>query len=356
MALLGSALLAGGVQAAEQVERPDPPAPPATPAPPAPRAATPALPQTPPTPPRASSEVSPAEKASREELDRRLEEAQARLQRAASEVAALAAERAADAMENFTWFGGASRRTVIGVQLDDSGKEGPKVQDVSPGGPAELAGIRAGDVIVSINGKDVKGASARDVSRLLRDVQPESKVKVRLMRDGKSRDVEVVARPYDPRTFAYRPAPPGPNSSDFPFRFDPNPDPLGPDDRVRPFAWGGSYRHELVRLELTTLTPQLGRYFGTEKGVLVVRAPQSEIFKLQEGDVILSIDGREPSSGSHITRILSSYQPGEKLTLRVMRDRKPLDIQITLPDDDRKTARTHERTAWQDAARSLEAL
>ena len=32
-------------------------------------------------------------------------------------------------------------------------------------------------------------------------------------------------------------------------------------------------------------------------------------------EVILAIDGREPTSGSHATRILSSYQPGEKISL-----------------------------------------
>jgi len=48
--------------------------------------------------------------------------------------------------------------------------------------------------------------------------------------------------------------------------------------------------------------------------------------------VILSIDGRKPTSGSHATRILRSYQPGEKIALRVMRQKKPLDLNVTLPE------------------------
>jgi len=48
--------------------------------------------------------------------------------------------------------------------------------------------------------------------------------------------------------------------------------------------------------------------------------------------VILSIDGREPTSGSHATRILSSYQPGEKVTLRIVRQHKTLELQATLPE------------------------
>jgi len=87
---------------------------------------------------------------------------------------------------------------------------------------------------------------------------------------------------------------------------------------------------QLGDMELATLTPQLGRYFGTEKGVLVVRAPKD--FKLEDGDVILAIDGREPSSGSHATRILSSYQGGEKITIKVMRQQKTVNVETTLPD------------------------
>ena len=87
---------------------------------------------------------------------------------------------------------------------------------------------------------------------------------------------------------------------------------------------------QLGEMELATLTPQLGRYFGTDKGVLVVRAPKD--FKLEDGDVILAIDGREPSSGSHATRILSSYQPGEKIMIKVMRQQKTVNVETTLPE------------------------
>jgi hypothetical protein len=48
--------------------------------------------------------------------------------------------------------------------------------------------------------------------------------------------------------------------------------------------------------------------------------------------VILAIDGREPSSGSHATRILASYQPGEKVMLRIVRMHKTMDVETTLPE------------------------
>jgi S1-C subfamily serine protease len=53
-----------------------------------------------------------------------------------------------------------------------------------------------------------------------------------------------------------------------------------------------------------------------------------------------------PGSGSQLTRILRSYQPGEKLTLRIMRDRKPLDMEVTLPEVDRTRGARSPRAAW----------
>ena len=260
------------------------------------------------------------------ELDARLAEAQARLETAARDVAELSNEIGGPLMDKFMVFNGEGpSRAIIGVQLDpESNKEGARIQEVSPGGPADEAGLHVGDVITAINGTDVKGDSpARQVLHLMHQVAPESKVKVRVTREGKSRDFVVTAR----RGAAYfgmqhpmmppiPPIPPGLSEGGGPTTFG---------------AFGPILIHgQLGDMELATLTPQLGRYFGTDKGVLVVRAPKD--FKLEDGDVILAIDGREPSSGSHATRILSSYQSGEKITIKVMRQQKTVNVETTLPE------------------------
>ena len=86
-------------------------------------------------------------------------------------------------------------------------------------------------------------------------------------------------------------------------------------------------------MELADLSPALGEYFGTDQGVLVVRVPHGDDFlKLQDGDVIHNIDGRVPENGSHATRILRSYQPGEKIHLKVMRQKKSLELEGSLPE------------------------
>lgn len=248
-------------------------------------------------------------------LEAQLDAARAKLEAAASEVAALSSQLGGPIVEGFSTFIGPSGRGIIGVQLDSSNKDEARVLGVSPGGPAAEAGIRTGDVIVAINGKDVKGEdAARQVVKILRDVKPGAKVNVRVLRDGKTENFAVNVRE-GPGFMAFDG---GRIPEDFP--------PMPPMNRF--FMVQGP----MSNMELATLTPQLGKYFGTEKGVLVVRAPADGALKLEDGDVILAIDGREPTSGSHATRILGSYQPGEKVSLKIVRQHKTMDVQTTVPE------------------------
>jgi predicted metalloprotease with PDZ domain len=248
-------------------------------------------------------------------LKAQLDAARQKLQEAAGEVAELSGQLDKPLIQKFSTFNGAFGRAIIGVQLDPaSGKDGARVVEVSPGGPAAEAGIRSGDVIVAVNGTEVKGDDAsRQVIKIMRDVTPDTPLRVRVLRDGKTRDFTVTPRP-GPGVMAFGGALP-----DLPL--------------TPPMDHFFMIQGPLSNMELATLTPQLGRYFGTDKGVLVVRAPPDGVLKLEDGDVILAIDGREPKSGSHATRILGSYQPGEKLTLRIVRQHKTLDLETTVPED-----------------------
>jgi S1-C subfamily serine protease len=246
-------------------------------------------------------------------VEARLEAARKRLEEAAREVAELSGQFGRSIGDRMLVLRGDSARAIIGIQLDPtSGKEGAHVVEVSPGGPAAEAGIRSGDTIISVNGTTVTGDEpARQVVDALRGVKPNTVVGVQVLRDGKPHDFTITARA-------------GPGDAGF-LRALP---PLPPIPPIGPILIGSP----LSDMELATLTPRLGRYFGTDQGVLVVRAPTSGDLKLEDGDVILAIDGRKPSSGSHATRILASYMPGEKVTLRIVRERKTLDLEARMPE------------------------
>ena len=90
-------------------------------------------------------------------------------------------------------------------------------------------------------------------------------------------------------------------------------------------------------MEIVQLTERLGSYFGTDEGLLIVRAPKNKDLKLQDGDVIQSIDGRKPTSVNHAMRILGSYQSGETLKIEIMRDKRKQTISIEVPDNRRSS-------------------
>jgi predicted metalloprotease with PDZ domain len=250
-------------------------------------------------------------------LEAQLEAARRKLDEAAREVAELSAQLSIPFVQELSTFTGMFGRPIIGVQLDPaSGKDGARVLSVSPNGPAAEAGMRAGDVIVAVNGTRVTGEDAsRQVIKILRDVKPDDKLNVRALRDGKSRDFTVTPRP-------------GPGIMAFDHAIPPQIPDMPPIPHLNSMFM---VQGPLSNMELASLTPQLGKYFGTDKGVLVVRAPPGGVLKLEDGDVILAIDGREPTSGSHATRILGSYQPGEKITLRIVRQHKTVDLETTVP-------------------------
>ena len=98
--------------------------------------------------------------------------------------------------------------------------------------------------------------------------------------------------------------------------------------------WVGRYGgHGFGEMEMVELNESLGRYFGTDSGLLIVKAPKDNAFLLQDGDVIKSIDGRTPKDLFHAVRILSSYESGEIVNIKIMRDKRQQTLTVEVPDD-----------------------
>lgn len=259
------------------------------------------------------------------DLDKRLEDAQRRLEQAARDVAELSSEAGSPAlMREFEFrLPPPARRAMLGVNLGGSEQGGGvRVNGVSPGGPAEKAGVRTGDVIVAIQAKPV--TTGRELVQVMETIEPGDQVALELRRAGKPVKIAVEARPLDRVLFVGDAGMPAlPMIQGLPGM----PPMAGLAMAGEPHwlldKWGDA--------ELASLTPGLGRYFGAEKGVLVVRAPEDSSLGLQDGDVIVSIGGREPQDGRHAMRILRSYQPGETVELRILRDRRAQSLKGTVP-------------------------
>jgi serine protease Do len=85
----------------------------------------------------------------------------------------------------------------IAESLDIDEAEGALIAGVMPGGPAEAAGLRTGDVILEFGGEEVE--RVKDLPRLVAATKANKTVTVRVLRDGEEKDirVEVGAMPED---------------------------------------------------------------------------------------------------------------------------------------------------------------
>ncbi|GAB7535312.1 DegQ family serine endoprotease [Burkholderia sp. 3C] len=68
--------------------------------------------------------------------------------------------------------------------------QGALVSSVEPGGPADKAGVQAGDIILKFNGRDVEEAT--DLPRMVGDTKPGSHATVTIWRKGTSRDLPIM--------------------------------------------------------------------------------------------------------------------------------------------------------------------
>ena len=245
-----------------------------------------------------------------------------------------------------------TRRGRIGVLLgepaDAGGRTGVRLEEVVEGGPADRAGLEAGDILVALDGEPLGDDPARAVLEHMADVEPGDTLALRYSRDGQERTARVVADENDgafsffsgdgPARIMVAPRPPRAPGAPHVFRM-----PAPPDAPDAPGAPGAMiWRSEddvpgLIRmgiagrdgLELVEVNEGLGRYFGVDAGVLVADVTEDTGLGLQPGDVIVAIGDREVRSPRHARSILASYLPDEEVAIRVVRDRRTLTVRGT---------------------------
>jgi len=97
-------------------------------------------------------------------------------------------------------------------------------------------------------------------------------------------------------------------------------------------SFGFCFGEGWCELNLVRLNADLGEYFGTSEGLLVVKAPADSSLPLKSGDVILSIGGRKPTTVEHAMRILRSYDAGETVSIEIMRKQKRMTLAWKVPE------------------------
>jgi serine protease Do len=176
--------------------------------------------------------------------------------------------------------------------------EGVFIQQVAPGGPAEKAGVEAGDIITSINGKPVRDGN--DLVNTVTQTPVGQTLDIGVVRSGKHQDFKVAV---------------GDLAQVFPDRFG-NGQPEAPGKPE-----GTQAKFGMTVQNLTSAQRQnLG--FKEAGGVQVSSVePNSfaEDLGLQPKDIIVSINNQQVNSVADLQRVQATLRPGDAVAVRVVR-------------------------------------
>ncbi|MYM66661.1 Do family serine endopeptidase [Pseudoduganella sp. FT55W] len=197
-------------------------------------------------------------------------------------------------------------RGRIGVQIGEVSKEvaeslglksaqGAEVSLVEPGGPADKAGIKAGDIILKFNGKQVNRSS--DLPRLVGETALDSKATVTLWRKGAELTLPVTVVELD----GDKPAKGG----------------KGKGGKAEPEA----NKANALGLKVSDLTAEQKKELGVSGGVVVDSAEGVAAgAQLEEGDVLLQLNNIEIKDAKQFNAAVAKLDPKKPSVLLVRRD------------------------------------
>jgi len=234
----------------------------------------------------------------------------------------------------------------LGVELQDVDAQMAKALDLREGegalvsrvvddSPAAEAGIEDGDVIVSFDGQRVRDAN--ELTSAVRDAKPGARAPVVVIRDGAKKTIKVE--------LGSRKVPTGSLAPGLKALHEKLGDRMmmmhrgeGAGNESAPLIWTmGDEPTAFLGILMAPLTEQLGRFFGAPdgEGVLVNEvlddSPAAEA-GLEAGDVLLRADDRALGGPDDVRSALSKAEPGDRLTLTVLRDHAERTVEVTLAE------------------------
>lgn len=168
-------------------------------------------------------------------------------------------------------------RGRIGIQIDNVTKElaqsigltkpaGALVRAVEAGGPAEKAGIEAGDIVLKVDGKSVEKAG--DLSRMIGSIKPGAKTVLQVHRRGSLKEITAQVSEFESEDISK----------------------TGKTDEKK----GSEGKSNLLGLSVVDLTDNQKRDLKLKGGVIVESIEDTaNKAGLREGDIILSIENTE---------------------------------------------------------------
>jgi len=172
---------------------------------------------------------------------------------------------------------------------------GALVSSIEKDSPAAKAGLEPGDVILSVNGKEIAGSS--ELPPVVADIVPGESAKLQVWRKGGTRDVEI-------KVGAQK------------------------EDKVAGNS-GKDVDQGRLGLSLRQLTPEERRQMDGTKGLLVENVSGAAARAgIRAGDVVLSVNGEAVSSVDQLRRLVA--KASKRVALLIQREDSTLFVPIDL--------------------------
>lgn len=309
----------------------------------------------------ASASADAAKDAAKTEGARKeLADLRVQMQELSRKMAALSTELGEGGPRSYAYrYIGNPDRAMIGVVLGMD-NDHVTVGAMTPDGPAVRAGLRGSDIITAIDHKPIAADSVLESERkargFLADLKDGQKVTIDYLRDGKKGVATVEAKrreawnwpmlmnedpehPFLPKDFNER------ISADVE-RAQREAERAYERDHERMEQQVEHATREAMKrvppmshiampwwgLNLVPLNADLGRYFGTDKGVLVIAADDDSLPGIRAGDVITNIAGATVNRPEDALRALRDQDSGKDVAIKLLRDRKTLALNMKAPE------------------------
>jgi S1-C subfamily serine protease len=204
--------------------------------------------------------------------------------------------------------------TWLGVWMGDAVDGGVQIVALVPAGPAQRAGLLAGDILLEANGRTLAGQA--DLSGVLDAMKPGDPLRLVVLRDATplEREVRVGSRQRAYPVLAAPPAAPIPPATAY--------------ARLESMWRGGR-----IGLTVADATPDLRRHYGAPEkaGVLITRvvsgAP-AERAGLRVGDIIVTVGSETIEDSTRLRSVLLRWNGTEALDTRIVRGGKAEVVRI----------------------------
>jgi len=202
--------------------------------------------------------------------------------------AVLAAARGGKLVRPWLGASGQDVTSEIAASLDLERPRGVLLNEIHPGGPAARAGLRVGDIVVGINGRDIN--DGQELRFRLATLKVGGTAKLEILRDGRpsERAVPLEAPPEDPPRNLKR----------------------------------INGRTPLSGAVVANLSPALAAEIGlesTKRGVVIVeieRGSAADRFRLRPGDIVAEVNGTAVTSVSQLDGLLAAGGDAWRLTMQ----------------------------------------